>query len=170
LKSTNWKDIAELIGIAAIVASLIFVGLQMRQEQQIAMSQVWSDRNQLRSELAHLINDNSQIWIDGLNESELSEPELAKFEAMASLYFHKESAHFNQRASGISPDSPDAISYKLANMILSYPGLKSAWSRWSVLYRTGSPWEPFTGSVQRQLDEIAANRLPKIDFDYLVPL
>ena len=33
MKSTNWKDIAELIGIAAIVASLVFVGLQMRQER-----------------------------------------------------------------------------------------------------------------------------------------
>ena len=30
MKDTNWKDVAELIGIAAIVASLIFVGLQMK--------------------------------------------------------------------------------------------------------------------------------------------
>ena len=34
----HWKDIAELIGISAIVASLIFVGLQMRQAQDIAIS------------------------------------------------------------------------------------------------------------------------------------
>ena len=38
MKSTNWKDIAELIGIAAIVASLVFVGLQMKQSQDIALS------------------------------------------------------------------------------------------------------------------------------------
>ncbi len=31
MKITNWKDNAELIGIAAIVASLIFVGLELRQ-------------------------------------------------------------------------------------------------------------------------------------------
>lgn len=38
MKSTNWKDIAELIGITAIVASLVFVGLQMKQSQEIALS------------------------------------------------------------------------------------------------------------------------------------
>ena len=54
-----------LIGIAAIVASLMFVGLQMRQEQNIASSQVWSERNMLRAEMANLIYANPQIWING---------------------------------------------------------------------------------------------------------
>lgn len=40
MKSMNWKDIAELVGIAAIVASLVFVGLQMRQDQVIARSEL----------------------------------------------------------------------------------------------------------------------------------
>ena len=31
----RWKDIAELIGIAAIVASLVFVGLQMQQTEDV---------------------------------------------------------------------------------------------------------------------------------------
>ena len=33
MKNTDWKAIAELIGIAAIVASLLFVGMQMKQSQ-----------------------------------------------------------------------------------------------------------------------------------------
>ena len=33
---TDWKSIAEFVGIVAIVASLIFVGLQLRQEQEVA--------------------------------------------------------------------------------------------------------------------------------------
>ena len=40
MKNTNWKDIAELVGIAAIVASLVFVGLQMRQDHVIARSEL----------------------------------------------------------------------------------------------------------------------------------
>ena len=31
MKKTDWKGTAELIGIAAIVASLVFVGLELRQ-------------------------------------------------------------------------------------------------------------------------------------------
>jgi len=44
LKATNWKDIAELVGIAAIVASLIFVGLQMQQTQKIALAAAYQAR------------------------------------------------------------------------------------------------------------------------------
>jgi hypothetical protein len=44
LKSTNWKDIAELIGIAAIVASLLFVGMQMKQSQDIAIASTGQTR------------------------------------------------------------------------------------------------------------------------------
>ena len=39
MKETNWKDLAELVGIAAIVAPLIFVGLQMQQTRDIAVSE-----------------------------------------------------------------------------------------------------------------------------------
>jgi hypothetical protein len=44
LPSKNWKDLAELVGIAAIVASLIFVGLEMRQSQQIALASQYQVR------------------------------------------------------------------------------------------------------------------------------
>ena len=40
MKTTNWKDVAESVGIAAIVASLVFVGLQMRQDHVIARSEL----------------------------------------------------------------------------------------------------------------------------------
>ena len=44
MANKNWKDTAELIGIAAIVASLIFVGLQMQQSQEIAIADQYQDR------------------------------------------------------------------------------------------------------------------------------
>ena len=44
MKTTHWKDIAELVGITAIVASLIFVGLQMKQSQEIAVAAQYQDR------------------------------------------------------------------------------------------------------------------------------
>jgi len=36
MKRTSWKEIAESIGILAIVASLVFVGMQMRQDRLLA--------------------------------------------------------------------------------------------------------------------------------------
>ncbi len=51
MKSTDWKGIAELAGIAAIVASLIFVGVQLRQEQQIALAEKSQSSSANRTEL-----------------------------------------------------------------------------------------------------------------------
>lgn len=38
MKFNEWNEIAELVGIVAIVASLVFVGLQMRQDHILARS------------------------------------------------------------------------------------------------------------------------------------
>jgi hypothetical protein len=40
MKFKEWNEIAELVGIAAIVASLVFVGLQMRQDHVFARSEL----------------------------------------------------------------------------------------------------------------------------------
>ena len=59
MASKSWKDTAELIGITAIVASLIFVGLQMRQSQEIAIADQYQDRADAALEwyLARIQND-----------------------------------------------------------------------------------------------------------------
>ena len=44
MANDSWKDTAELVGIGAIVASLIFVGLQMRQSHEIAIADQYQDR------------------------------------------------------------------------------------------------------------------------------
>lgn len=52
---TNWKTIGEAIGLLAIVASLIFVGFQMRQDRTIARSELASDGFDRMSEIAHIL-------------------------------------------------------------------------------------------------------------------
>ena len=43
MKNTNWKDVAELTGIVAIVASLVFVGMQMQQDRIHARAELGAD-------------------------------------------------------------------------------------------------------------------------------
>ena len=44
MQKTHWKDIAEVVGIAAIVASLVFVGLELRQTQNALMASTYQAR------------------------------------------------------------------------------------------------------------------------------
>ena len=61
MTNVPWKSIAEIIGMSAIVASLIFVGVQLRQEQLIARTEMAS----VSAEIKLQINE------------KISEPELA---------------------------------------------------------------------------------------------
>ena len=73
MKGMKWKSLAELTGMTAIVGSLIFVGLQIRQEQVIALSEI--NLSLLASQIAfnNSISDNADIWLRG-NASEELEP------------------------------------------------------------------------------------------------
>ena len=57
MKKTDWKDVAELVGIAAIVASLVFVGLQLRQEQVIARTELASVSAEIKNQINYKISD-----------------------------------------------------------------------------------------------------------------
>ena len=62
MKSASWKDTAEFVGITAIVLSLIFVGLQIRQSQQIAIEEVINNSNERQNAIRELIVANADIW------------------------------------------------------------------------------------------------------------
>ena len=75
MNSTNWKDIAELVGIASIVASLVFVGMQMRQDQEIAIVETRGDATAAMIGMADSLKGNGEIWKIGLHGSPLTDAE-----------------------------------------------------------------------------------------------
>ena len=52
MKSAKLRDWLEIVGIFSVVASLIFVGLQMRQAQQISLSQAYQARTTAAAEFS----------------------------------------------------------------------------------------------------------------------
>lgn len=52
MKDFNWKGFAELIGVAAIVASLVFVSLQLKQSDEIALSSSYQARSQMSIDIS----------------------------------------------------------------------------------------------------------------------
>lgn len=54
---SDWKDVAEFVGIIAIVASLIFVGLELKQGHDIARADVHLQRAALAMAANQSVND-----------------------------------------------------------------------------------------------------------------
>ena len=86
MASKNWKHAVELVGIGAIVASLIFVGLQIRQEQDIAVAQLLMEATARGVELSQLMSENREAWEKGLRGEELSDLDYATFASIADAY------------------------------------------------------------------------------------
>ena len=125
---SNWKDYAELVGIAAIVASLIFVGVQLQQDRSIAQAAVFSESENSVNNLAELIANNSEIWVKGLKGESLAEYELAAFENIFwALHTRRFGQYQRNLRLGIFPAQYAVEFY--AFDLYQYPGLKRAFER-----------------------------------------
>ena len=97
MKPSNWKDFAELIGITAIDASLIFVGLQMRQAEVIARSEMNASVLANRIEMHAAIIEHPDIWERGNKGEELEEGEATIFSRQVLII--NEEAYFSVQQS-----------------------------------------------------------------------
>ncbi len=62
MKTTEWKYIVEVAGIAAIVASLMFVGLEMRQTRMLAMAAAYQARTDSEISIALALLETDRTW------------------------------------------------------------------------------------------------------------
>ncbi len=76
----KFNEIAELVGIVAIVASLIFVGLELRQSHNIAKAEVMANYVANSTEKNNAIILRPDVWLKGNAGEELSEAEQVVFE------------------------------------------------------------------------------------------
>ena len=128
MKFRTWKDAAELVGIAAIVASLIFVGLQMRQSGAIARSQMYG--NDLANSLStySAIAEHPDIWVRGKRGDELDPADAEVFYqqvlgvADQAYYEVLEGALLGFDSSEIQLDVID-----FAGFLYENPGVREVW-------------------------------------------
>jgi hypothetical protein len=75
VNSNNWKELAELVGLLAIVGSLIFVGLQLQQEQAIANAELQNEMISIRAEVNALVIENADVLVKSNSGQSLTEEE-----------------------------------------------------------------------------------------------
>ena len=139
MKSNNWKDFAELIGIAAIVASLMFVGLQMRQAEVIAKSDMAASYLANRIEMHAAINEHPDIWVRGNRGEKLEEDESAIFSRQ--VFILNDEAYFSVQVSIIwgQSEEADLDAAIFAAYLHENPGARRVWRAredWLMNYRS----------------------------------
>jgi len=122
MDSAKLNDRMQVLGIFALVASLIFVGYQLLQDRRIAEVEALAANLVAEFELAQLIKDERDIWLKGLRGEKLSDSEELVFEALAKSLFRRaaDSYRAGQRINVFS----ERIAQSFAYFVYQYPGLR----------------------------------------------
>lgn len=123
--------VAQIVSAIAVIASLIFVGFQLRQATAAIRASSSEAHSALYTELVHSIIDNAdfaRIWTAGLNDpTALSEEEWVRFVAYASALFRQYESSRVQWQKGRLDDEHWQTIEKQATTFGHLPGLMIAW-------------------------------------------
>jgi hypothetical protein len=168
-KINDWMQIA---GLFAVVASLIFVALQLQQDRSLAIVESTSSRADTISELTNMVADNRELWVSALDGDELSKADQAAFHAMVESvesYFFALSIRAQGNASDLISQTPDNTAATYAFALYSHEGLRRAWEHqmefWvarDAALNMIDAGAAFRERVQARLDQLddAAPQLP----------
>ena len=167
MRAESWKHIAEAIGVAAIVASLVFVGLQLRQEDDVARLELIDRSTDQQRELQKWITENADLWIRGCAGSELSEAEYAVFQSIVRTYISQ--AYNRWVARYAINDQTGASGQYLIDAIAAnlhrYPGFGAAYGAMRSWSAEDRRFEDDYLAVYRRALETRLAELAEIDPD-----
>jgi len=139
--STRWKSIAELIGMASIVASLILVAYELRENTAVATAQaVWNTNNALdssyRARAENAVLD-ELIENGHSNPANLSEREKSQFFAWLRADINSSEATWFYYSRGVIPGADfDGFISAICSRVTT-PGGKAWWNAEAIFFAAG---------------------------------
>ncbi len=123
----NWKSIAEFLGITAVVASLVFVGLQLQQAQDIAIAEMNASGVANTLEENNAVMDNVDVWMRGNADENLTSAEAEIYLRLLTnmnnrFYFIVQ----QQERLGVGDDAVLDVA-EFAGFLYENPGAKRVW-------------------------------------------
>ena len=127
MKLKFWTDLIEVIGFVAIVASLIFVGIELRQSRAIAIGDGNLSNAEIQIETNNAINEYSALWIAGNKGETLSEEDTVIFHNLVrnkAIHAFMEYARLDQVEFG---EAAEAINMEFSVFLFENPGARQVW-------------------------------------------
>ena len=122
-KVNDWLQVGGLFGV---LGGLIFVGLQLMQDRQIASTEVIAEAANRRMYWAELVGQNPDVWVKGLAGQPLSKTEAVYFDALATSWELSHYSYFyNSIQLGVSTDIRFVREWALE--LHTNPGLLAWW-------------------------------------------
>lgn len=126
MKEKIWKDTLEGIGIVAIVLSLVFVGMQLKQNQDLAVAEGYLSMLEIKNTVGDSIRAEAEIWNKAKAGGDLADSEALTFAILVNQI--NDLVYYNYvQALVVSGDGPDNFVRDFAIFLHSNPSAKAIW-------------------------------------------
>jgi hypothetical protein len=155
MNSDRIRFVVEVVGIVAIVASLIFVGLQMRQTHEIALVTLMQMRSDAGRELAAAQLGSEPLY--AINAKVSAGEELTAYEALTLslqpfLFFNQfENSHFLYLQGYITEEQWQSDLAAIRHYATIQPGYQAYWDEHRHIFRS---------SYAAEIDRALSDRAP----------
>ena len=137
-----------------MLGGLIFVGLQLRLDRQVALANAVDQGAADLQVWAQLITENVEVWRKGLFGEPLSESEQLEFEALARAWELRQFSNWNRTLLTISEQPADRWVREAALEIHRYPGLRAFWHSHEEKMRLVGATTGWLESVSAELERL----------------
>jgi hypothetical protein len=161
MDSRKLNDWLQVIGLFGVLGGLIFVGMQLLLDRQVAVTDQIAQVVDGEQYWAELVAEYPDVWVKGISGATLSEIEAAQFEALATAFEVRYYAGW-VRASQLGLQPARRFAREAAIDFSRYPGLMAFWQRRQQrMQRAGSGDQGWPDQVNEEIsrlnNEVSAN-------------
>jgi hypothetical protein len=117
----------QVVGIFAVVASLIFVGLQLKQDRDAAQAESTQSFMASSAEVNAMIAEYAEIWLKGRNDAELSDAEMIVMRRLVDSLYRR--ARYTSQMKRTFGGPGGAQLRDLAILLYENPGARRTWEK-----------------------------------------
>jgi hypothetical protein len=160
------REWLEIVGILAVVASLVFVGLEIRQSSRAAYDEsISSDYGSIVSVEAAIV-ENADVWLRGCRAKELSDVERMKFTHLYTMYEFMHFMRWLRDINGVGVGTEELALDNMAWNLYRSEGLMREWrlhGEWRSHLPDTIEFQRWRGLVEARLAEYPSFEPTPID-------
>ena len=164
MDSEKRKQLIDVIGLVGLIASLVFVGIQLRQTSKIAYSELDASMLAMRVETNNAINENAEIWVRGCKGDSLSPTEKVVFTNLVANRNNLWFIEYRHAGELGRPEIADGILHDWAAFLYRNPGARAAWDQRekvldyyrNILIDGGNKWSFWKEMIEADLAKLEA--------------
>ena len=159
MNESRLREWLEIVGILAVVASLVFVGIEIRQSSRADLEDSFVGDLGTMIALEEIVVENADVWLRGCRGEELNDIERVQFTRMYHLHEFMYFMRWLRGTRGVAAANDELTIDNIAWNLYRSPGLRREWDLhgdWRPHVSDQAPFQRWRALVEARVAEYPA--------------